>query len=215
MRGLFWLGVSICVLGIASLVVPIRTMSAQASKSAVASIGIETRHEEKVSPIISAVFDRRRRRNDDRGRKRFPRSSRAAAHLHNGASHPEHHLLPLRKFQSCKNPWVTPVLICGETRPVGPNDALWSLPGALREAEFCPSHAGSCGGRRHRRLRGRARGLQPTPERTPTDTGMAFRADQHLDPKHASQFGRGPVQDHGDARHHRDRRCAWSLTTST
>ena len=56
MKGLFWLGVIFVVLGIASLVVPIPHNEHSGVKVGGASIGIETRHEEKVSPIISAVL---------------------------------------------------------------------------------------------------------------------------------------------------------------
>jgi len=56
MRGLFWLGVVLVVLGIASLVVPIPHSERSGVKVGGASIGIETKHEEKVSPIISAVL---------------------------------------------------------------------------------------------------------------------------------------------------------------
>lgn len=56
MRGLFWLGVIFVVLGIASLVVPIPRTEHNGVKVGGASIGIETRHDEKVSPIISAVL---------------------------------------------------------------------------------------------------------------------------------------------------------------
>jgi hypothetical protein len=56
MRGLFWLGVIFVVLGIASLVVPIPHNERSDVKVGGASIGIETRHEEKISPIVSAVL---------------------------------------------------------------------------------------------------------------------------------------------------------------
>ena len=56
MRGLFWIGVVCVVLGIASLVVPIPHSERSGVKVGGSSIGIETTHEEKVSPIISAVL---------------------------------------------------------------------------------------------------------------------------------------------------------------
>jgi hypothetical protein len=56
MKGLFWLGLLLLVLGIASLFVPIPHTEKEGVKVGGASIGIETRHEEKVSPIISAVL---------------------------------------------------------------------------------------------------------------------------------------------------------------
>jgi hypothetical protein len=56
MKGLFWFGVIFVVLGIASLVVPIPHSEREGVKVGGSSIGIETRHQEKVSPIISAVL---------------------------------------------------------------------------------------------------------------------------------------------------------------
>ena len=56
MRFLFWVGVVFVVLGIVSLVVPIPHTEHNGVKVGGASIGIETRHDEKVSPIVSAVL---------------------------------------------------------------------------------------------------------------------------------------------------------------
>jgi hypothetical protein len=56
MRFLFWVGVVFVVLGIISLVVPIPHTEHSGVKVGGASIGIETRHDEKVSPIVSAVL---------------------------------------------------------------------------------------------------------------------------------------------------------------
>jgi hypothetical protein len=56
MRFLFWVGVIFVVLGIASLVVPIPHTEHSGVKVGGSSIGIETTHDEKVSPIISAVL---------------------------------------------------------------------------------------------------------------------------------------------------------------
>lgn len=55
-RLLFWVGVIFVVLGIASLVVPIPHTERSGVKVGGSSIGIETTHDEKVSPIISAVL---------------------------------------------------------------------------------------------------------------------------------------------------------------
>ena len=56
MRALFWIGLTILILGLISLVVPIP----HREKSGVAigglSLGVETRHEDKVPPVISAVM---------------------------------------------------------------------------------------------------------------------------------------------------------------
>jgi len=56
MKGLFWLGLVLLILGIASLVVPIPHREREGVKVGGASIGIETKHDEKVSPIVSAVL---------------------------------------------------------------------------------------------------------------------------------------------------------------
>jgi hypothetical protein len=56
MKGLFWLGLILLVLGIASMVVPLPHKEREGVKVGGASIGIETKHDEKVSPIISAVL---------------------------------------------------------------------------------------------------------------------------------------------------------------
>ena len=65
MRLLFWVGVIFVVLGIASLVVPIPHTERSGVKVGGSSIGIETTHDEKVSPIISALSDCRGRGHDD------------------------------------------------------------------------------------------------------------------------------------------------------
>ena len=56
MKGLFWLGLVLLILGIVSLVVPIPHKEREGVKVGGASVGIETKHDEKVSPIISAVL---------------------------------------------------------------------------------------------------------------------------------------------------------------
>jgi hypothetical protein len=56
MRLLFWVGVIFVVLGIASLFVPLPHTERSGVKVGGSSIGIETTHDEKVSPIISAVL---------------------------------------------------------------------------------------------------------------------------------------------------------------
>jgi hypothetical protein len=56
MKTLFWIGLVVLILGIVSLVVPIPRNERDGVKVAGVSIGIETRHDEKVSPIVSAVM---------------------------------------------------------------------------------------------------------------------------------------------------------------
>jgi hypothetical protein len=56
MKALFWIGLVVLVLGIASFVVPIPRSERQGFKAGGMSFGIETRHDEKVSPFVSAVM---------------------------------------------------------------------------------------------------------------------------------------------------------------
>ena len=56
MKALLWVGVVLIVLGIASLIVPIPHNDKEGISAGGASIGINVRHDEKVSPIISAVM---------------------------------------------------------------------------------------------------------------------------------------------------------------
>ncbi len=56
MRALFWIGILLLILGIVSLVVPIPRHEREGFKAGGLSVGIETRHDEKVSPIVSAAM---------------------------------------------------------------------------------------------------------------------------------------------------------------
>lgn len=56
MKALFWIGMVVLILGIGSLVVPIPRNERESFKAGGVSIGVETRHEEKVSPFVSAVM---------------------------------------------------------------------------------------------------------------------------------------------------------------
>jgi len=56
MKALFWIGLVVLVLGLISLAVPIPRTERNGVKAAGISIGIETRHDEKISPLVSAVM---------------------------------------------------------------------------------------------------------------------------------------------------------------
>ncbi len=56
MKAVFWIGMVVLILGIVSLVVPIPRNEREGFKVGDMSVGVETRHEEKVSPFVSAVM---------------------------------------------------------------------------------------------------------------------------------------------------------------
>jgi len=56
MRMLLFAGLLLIVLGIASLVVPIPRSETQGIKVGDTNIGVQTRHSERVSPVISVVL---------------------------------------------------------------------------------------------------------------------------------------------------------------
>ena len=56
MKALFWIGMVVLILGIASLVVPIPHNEREGFKVGGVSVGVETQHEEKASPFVSAVL---------------------------------------------------------------------------------------------------------------------------------------------------------------
>ena len=56
MKPLFWIGLVLLILGVVSLFVPIPRNQKDGVSVGSVSIGIETRHDEKVSPIVSAVM---------------------------------------------------------------------------------------------------------------------------------------------------------------
>jgi hypothetical protein len=56
MKSLFWIGAILLVLGIASFFIPITRHEREGFRAGGASIGIETQHQETVSPIISGAL---------------------------------------------------------------------------------------------------------------------------------------------------------------
>lgn len=56
MKILLFAGIILIVLGVASLVVPIPHTQSEGVKVGGASLGVQTTHSERVSPIISAVL---------------------------------------------------------------------------------------------------------------------------------------------------------------
>ena len=56
MKALLWIGLVLLILGIVSLVVPIPRHERDGVNIGGVSIGVETKHDEKVSPIVSAVM---------------------------------------------------------------------------------------------------------------------------------------------------------------
>ena len=56
MKALFWIGMVVLILGIVSLVVPIPRNEREGFEAGGVSVGVETRHKEKVSPFVSAVM---------------------------------------------------------------------------------------------------------------------------------------------------------------
>jgi hypothetical protein len=56
MKPLFWAGLVLLILGVASLLIPIPQNQRDGVKVGGVSIGIETRHDEKAPPVVSAVM---------------------------------------------------------------------------------------------------------------------------------------------------------------
>jgi hypothetical protein len=56
MKILLYAGIVLIVLGVASLVVPIPHTQAEGVKIGGASLGVQTTHSERVSPIVSVVL---------------------------------------------------------------------------------------------------------------------------------------------------------------
>ncbi len=56
MRVLFWAGLVVLVLGIASLFMTIPQRETRGIRAGDLSIDVQTRHDQKVSPVVSAVM---------------------------------------------------------------------------------------------------------------------------------------------------------------
>ena len=56
MKALFWIGLVLIVLGIASFFVPIPHTEREGFKAGSFSVGVETQHPETVSPIIGGAL---------------------------------------------------------------------------------------------------------------------------------------------------------------
>ena len=56
MKMLFWLGLVVLAIGLASLVVPIPRSEESGFRAGGISVGVETHHSEKVPPMLSAVM---------------------------------------------------------------------------------------------------------------------------------------------------------------
>ncbi len=56
MKALFWIGMMVLILGVASLVVPIPRSEREGFEAGGVSVGVETRHKEKVPPLVSALL---------------------------------------------------------------------------------------------------------------------------------------------------------------
>jgi hypothetical protein len=56
MKVLFWIGLVVLILGVVSLLVPIPHNEREGFKAGGISIGVETQHSERVSPIVGGVM---------------------------------------------------------------------------------------------------------------------------------------------------------------
>lgn len=56
MKALFWIGLIALIVGVLSLVVPVPRNQRDGFTVGGVSVGVETRHQEKVSPALSALM---------------------------------------------------------------------------------------------------------------------------------------------------------------
>jgi hypothetical protein len=56
MKILFWMGIVVGILGLASLVVPLPHTEREGVSAGGVSIGVQTQHSERVSPIVSCAL---------------------------------------------------------------------------------------------------------------------------------------------------------------
>ena len=56
MKTIFWIGLAVLILGIGSLWIAIPSNEREGFQAGGVSVGIETHHDQKVSPIVSAVM---------------------------------------------------------------------------------------------------------------------------------------------------------------
>jgi hypothetical protein len=56
MKVLFWIGLIVLILGVVSLVLPIPRSEREGVTIGGVSLGVDTRHEEKIPPALSAVM---------------------------------------------------------------------------------------------------------------------------------------------------------------
>lgn len=56
MKALFWIGLVVLILGIASLVVPVPRSGREGFRAGGVSVGVETRQDQVLSPVVSVVM---------------------------------------------------------------------------------------------------------------------------------------------------------------
>ena len=56
MKTLFWIGMAVLILGIASLVVPVSRSEREGFRAGGVSVGLETQRAQMLSPFVSAVM---------------------------------------------------------------------------------------------------------------------------------------------------------------